>query len=132
MKLRQSSLAGPATALLVLLLAACSEESVEERAREAAERMKDALGPDLEAVAIAQKIDPEVVKEVQQNLTAIHEYQGEITDKLDGVTVNAIQAFQRSAGLNDDGIVNPRTRERLKEAAAKARQAPAPQPAGAT
>jgi peptidoglycan hydrolase-like protein with peptidoglycan-binding domain len=94
--------------------------------------MKDALGPDLEAVAIAQKIDPEVVKEVQQNLTAIHEYQGEITDKLDGVTVNAIQAFQRSAGLNDDGIVNPRTRERLKEAAAKARQAPAPQPAGAT
>lgn len=104
----------------VLHLGACSGGSVEERAREAAERMKDALGPDVEALAITQPIDPDVAKEVQQNLTAIHEYQGEINGKLDAVTVNALQAFQRSAGLKDDGMVDAKTRQRLSEAAAGA------------
>jgi peptidoglycan hydrolase-like protein with peptidoglycan-binding domain len=62
---------------------------------------------------------------VQENLTAIHEYQGEISGKFDSVTVNAIQAFQRASGLEDNGIVDARTRERLQAAAAQAPQAAA-------
>ena len=60
---------------------------------------------DVEAIALEQKADPAVVSEVQRNLTTINEYQGEIDGKLDSVTVNAIQAFQRTAGLKDDGII---------------------------
>jgi murein L,D-transpeptidase YcbB/YkuD len=100
----------------------CKGRSIEERAREAEKKMKDSLGPDLEAVAIAQPLDPAVTKEVQENLTAINEYQGELNGKLDSVTVNAIQAFQRTAGLKDDGIVDEQTRTKLQTAGAEAKQ----------
>ncbi len=72
---------------------------------------------DVEAIALEQKADPATVTEVQRNLTAISEYQGEITGKLDSVTVNAIQAFQRSAGLQDNGIIDATTRAKLAAAA---------------
>jgi peptidoglycan hydrolase-like protein with peptidoglycan-binding domain len=101
----------------------CGGRSIEDRAREAAEKAKDtSFGPDFEALAIAQPIDPAVAKEVQENLTTIHEYQGEIGIKFDSVTVNAIQAFQRSANLKDDGIVDERTRTALQTAANAAKQ----------
>ena len=101
----------------------CGGRSIEDRAREAAEKAKDtSFGPDLEGLAIAQPIDPAVAKEVQENLTTIHEYQGEIGIKFDSVTVNAIQAFQRSANLKDDGIVDERTRTALQAAANAAKQ----------
>jgi peptidoglycan hydrolase-like protein with peptidoglycan-binding domain len=72
---------------------------------------------DVEAVALQQQAAPEVIAEVQRNLTAINEYQGEINGTLDSVTVNAIQAFQRSAGLKDNGIISKATRARLAAAA---------------
>jgi peptidoglycan hydrolase-like protein with peptidoglycan-binding domain len=75
---------------------------------------------DVEAVALAQKVDPAVVSEVQRHLTTIKEYQGEITGKLDSVTINAIQAFQRTAGLKDDGLLSEDTRRKLAAAAGQA------------
>ena len=56
---------------------------------------------------------------MQKNLTVINEYQGEIDGKLDSVTVNAIQAFQRTAGLKDDGLITAATRQKLAAAAAQ-------------
>jgi peptidoglycan hydrolase-like protein with peptidoglycan-binding domain len=110
------------TLATLLSTAGCEGRSIEDRAREAEKAAKESLGPDLEAVAIAQPIDPTVAKEVQENLTALHEYQGEVNGKLDSVTVNAIQAFQRDAGLTDDGIVDESTRARLQAAAAAAKK----------
>ena len=102
--------------LALLLAAGCSQKSVEERARETAEKMQASM-VDVEAIALQQKAEPDVVSEVQRNLTAIHEYQGEINGKLDSVTVNAIQAFQRTAGLKDNGIITADTRQKLAAAA---------------
>jgi len=104
--------------LLAILfpLAACTEKSEEERAREAAEEIDKSM-PEVEATALAQTIDEDVVKEVQKHLTAIHEYQGEINGVLDSVTLNALEAFQRSIGEPDNGIVSEETRGKLAEAA---------------
>ena len=101
---------------LALGVGACSKQSVEDRAREQAEKIQKGL-VDYEAVALEQKTTPEIVSEVQRNLTAINEYQGEISGALDSVTVNAIQSFQRTAGLTDDGIISEKTREKLAAAA---------------
>ena len=78
---------------------------------------------DVEAIALEQKVEAEVVKQAQLQLTALKEYQGEVNGKLDSVTVNAIQAFQRTAGIEDDGILNEKTRKKLADAAPRA---PAP------
>lgn len=102
--------------LTALLAAGCSKESVEERARATAEKIQRSM-VDVEGIALAQQVTPEVVSEVQRNLTAVNEYQGEINGALDSVTVNAIQAFQRSAGLKDDGLITPKTRAALAAAA---------------
>jgi peptidoglycan hydrolase-like protein with peptidoglycan-binding domain len=105
-------------ALMVCLPAAgCSKRTDEERAREAAEKIKKSM-VDVDAIALAQKVDPAVVSEMQKNLTTINEYQGEINGKLDSVTINAVEAFQRTAGLKDDGIITSTTREKLAAAAA--------------
>jgi peptidoglycan hydrolase-like protein with peptidoglycan-binding domain len=102
--------------LAALSTTACSRQTVEERARETAEKIQKSM-VDVEAVALEQKAAPDVVTEVQRNLTAINEYQGEINGKLDSVTINAIQSFQRTAGLKDDGIITTVTREKLAAAA---------------
>ncbi len=102
--------------LALASVAACKSKSAEERGREAAEKMNAAM-PDVEAIALAQNIDTGVCKEVQANLIVLNEYQGETNGTLDSVTVNAIQAFQRSAGLKDTGIVDDKTRTKLATAA---------------
>ena len=106
--------------IAALLLAACSKQSVEDRAREQAEKIQRGM-VDVEAVALEQQAPADVISEVQRNLTAINEYQGEINGTLDSVTVNAIQAFQRTAGLKDNGIITKQTREKLAAAAQKAK-----------
>lgn len=106
----------PLVVVAVLLAAGCSRESVEERARAAAEKMQKGI-VDVEAIALEQQAPKDVVSEVQRNLTAVNEYQGEINGTLDSVTINAIQAFQRTAGLKDDGIITAQTREKLAAAA---------------
>lgn len=108
-------------ALIVALAAAgCSNQTVEERARETAEKIQKSM-VDVEAVALEQKADPAVISEVQRNLTAINEYQGEINGKLDSVTINAIQSFQRTAALKDTGIITDATRQKLAAAAGQAK-----------
>jgi len=105
-------------ALSLALLTGCSKQSVEERAREQAEKIQKEMG-DPDADALAQPADPSVISDAQRQLTVINEYQGEIDGKLDSVTVNAIQSFQRTAGLKDNGMLTADTRTKLAAAAAQ-------------
>ena len=104
---------------VTLLTVGCTKQSVEDRAREQAEKIQRSM-VDVEAVALEQPAPADVVSEVQRHLTAINEYQGEINGTLDSVTINAIQSFQRTAGLKDNGIITSQTREKLAAAARKA------------
>ena len=97
-------------------LGGCSEADMERRAREAAEEMQASI-PNVHARAKEQQATPADIKAAQQALTAVHEYMGEIHGELDAVTINAIQAFQRSHHLEDDGVLTAETRRLLKEVA---------------
>jgi peptidoglycan hydrolase-like protein with peptidoglycan-binding domain len=100
----------------VLLLVGCNGRTAETRAREAAEKIKESI-PDLEAKALAQKLTPDEVKQAQEALKKVNEYLGEADGKLDSVTVNSIEAFQRAHGLRADGILDEKTRRTLQNAA---------------
>jgi peptidoglycan hydrolase-like protein with peptidoglycan-binding domain len=104
--------------MALLTLPACTTHDEEERGRAALEKMKESL-PDVEAKALAQKVAPETVTEAQRALKAAHEYLGDVNGKLDAVTVNAIEAFQRAHGLRDDGILNEKTQRALRDVLAK-------------
>jgi peptidoglycan hydrolase-like protein with peptidoglycan-binding domain len=101
------------------MLAACTGKNAETRAREAEKKIKDSI-PDVMGIALAQEAKPEEVKEAQVALRTLSEYLGEPTGQLDAVTVSAIQAFQRTQGLKEDGILSDKTMRLLREAAAKA------------
>lgn len=106
-----------ATLLLVIaiaLLVGCKGQNAETRAREAAEKIKESI-PDVESKALAQKVTPEQVREAQEGLRAANEYLGEVNGKLDPVTVNSIEAFQRAHGLEGDGMLNDRTMRLLRK-----------------
>ncbi|MFQ5667896.1 MAG: peptidoglycan-binding protein [Candidatus Binatia bacterium] len=105
----------------LLVLGACSSHGVEERARQAEKKIKASI-PDVEGRALAQKTTPEQVKRAQAALTVANEYQGEINGQLDAVTVNAIEAFQRSRGIKADGILNEKTERSLQAVLARNRQ----------
>jgi hypothetical protein len=98
----------------VLVLSACSRQSLEDRARKQTEKILGSMG-DAENRALAQKVTPEQVKQAQEALTRVHEYMGEVNGQLDAVTVNAVEAFQRSHGLKDNGILNEKTQRLLQE-----------------
>jgi peptidoglycan hydrolase-like protein with peptidoglycan-binding domain len=106
-----------ATTVILALTLGCSEEGSERRARDAAEKIKEAI-PNRMAVALSQKAEADDVRQAQEVLTRLKEYMGEVNGTLDAVTVNAIQAFQRAQGLDDDGILDDKTKRLLKEAAA--------------
>lgn len=101
-----------------LLMTSCSHGSIEDRAREQAEKVIASMG-DAETRALAQKATPQQVQQAQEALTIVHEYMGEVNGKLDAITVNAVEAFQRSHGLKDDGILNDKTQHLLQEVLAK-------------
>ena len=101
-----------------LCLSACKGADVESRAREAAEKIKESM-PDVEAKALEQKVTPDQVKQAQEALTIANEYQGEVNGKLDAVTVNAIEAFQRSHGIRDNGLLTDETQHALHDMLAK-------------
>jgi len=103
--------------LIVAVLSGCSR-GIEDRAREQAEKVIHQMG-DAESRALAQQATPEQVRQAQSALTLVHEYMGEVNGQLDAVTVNAIEAFQRTKGLKDDGILNEKTQRLLQEALAK-------------
>lgn len=102
----------------LVALAACKGKSAEVRAREQLEKMKESV-PDTEAKALEQKATPEEVRMAQTGLKAAGEYLGDVNGQLDAVTVNAIEAFQRSHGLKDNGLLNERTRRLLQAVPAK-------------
>ena len=64
-------------------------------------------GGDYEPYAAATVI------KVQEALTAVGLYTGEISGKLDDETMQAIAEFQKREGLGVTGIPTPRTREKL-------------------
>jgi peptidoglycan hydrolase-like protein with peptidoglycan-binding domain len=99
----------------------CDAQSSEMRARKAAEKMKESL-PDIDGKALAQNLPREDVERIQQQLTTVKEYQGEISGELDTVTVNAVQAFQRAQGVRDDGVLTAETRRLLENRAAQRRE----------
>jgi peptidoglycan hydrolase-like protein with peptidoglycan-binding domain len=105
-------------AAVALLTSACSERGAETRAREAADKIKASM-LSVEGKALAQKVPIAELKTVQLQLRKLHEYQGEINGELDAVTVNSIEAFQRSQGVEADGMLTAKTRQLLEEAAAK-------------
>jgi len=101
------------------LLLGCSNSDPRAQARQAEERARASL-QSFDAAAHLQKIDPEQVKTVQQELTVLKEYMGPVNGRLDPVTLNALQAFQSSEGLTPDGMFTQRTLDRLKEVARQA------------
>lgn len=113
---RKAGRAGLAALLLFTSAAAfaCNEQSVERRARDAQDKILSSI-PNRMAVALAQKATPEEIEQAQEALTVLKEYMGEINGKLDPVTINAIQAFQREHGLEDDGILDAETKALLAE-----------------
>ena len=116
-RLRRFALAS--TLLLGLTAAACSIPTDQDRAKAAEESAKKSLVA-IDHGALEQKVDAEKVKKLQQQLAAVKDYKGDINGKLDQVTVNAYEAFQRSNGLVPDGMLNDKTLKLLEEAAAKA------------
>jgi peptidoglycan hydrolase-like protein with peptidoglycan-binding domain len=107
--------------------AGCSSSTPEEDAEALKKRMidiekkvKDSM-PKTQEIALKQKVDPEVLKKVQEELGVLKEYLDEPTGKMDFVTVNAIQAFQRRVELKDDGLLDEKTLARLEEEAKKAK-----------
>ncbi|MCX8071658.1 MAG: peptidoglycan-binding protein [Candidatus Binatia bacterium] len=103
---------------LSFFMLACQQDT-EARAREAAEKIKESI-PDVQARALSQPVTEEEVREAQLALREVKEYLGEVNGKLDAVTVNAIQAFQRSRGIRDDGILNERTKRELRKVLSEA------------
>jgi peptidoglycan hydrolase-like protein with peptidoglycan-binding domain len=94
-----------------------SQKAFLERMKEIEKRMKDSL-PKTQEIALAQKADPATVGKAQTGLRALKEYMDEPTGKIDAVTVNAIQAFQRHEGLDEDGLLTPELAARIERAAA--------------
>ncbi len=108
-----------AAGAVALLLAGCRHDEAQSRARAAAERVRHGLTDDGER-ALAQRVPAQQVRAAQQALSVLSEYYGEIDGVLDPVTVNAVQAFQRRAGLEPDGLLTAETQRRLQATAAQA------------
>lgn len=106
-------LAAGTVLLLGLLAAGCDEAERERRARAAAEHMKESI-PDVHAHALEQAATTAEIELAQRALAQEKEYMGPVDGKLDRVLINAVQAFQRRHGLEDDGILAGRTLELLR------------------
>lgn len=94
---------------------ACSDADLERRAKDAAQRMKDSI-PDVHARALVQEAPTDRVELAQRALANLREYQGEVNGKLDRVTINAIQAFQRAHSIEDHGLLDDPTMQTLQAA----------------
>lgn len=96
-----------------------SAKALEARMKAIEKRMKDSM-PKTQELALQQKVDPEVVKKVQEELRTLKEYLDDPTGNIDFVTVNAVEAFQRRMGLTDGGQLDAKTLELLESEAKKA------------
>jgi peptidoglycan hydrolase-like protein with peptidoglycan-binding domain len=93
----------------------------EERMRAIERRIRESL-PKTRERALTQIVEPALVRETEEALRALDEFQDPPDGVIDDVTVNAIQAFERRAGLEEDGLLDDRTVRELREAAAAARR----------
>jgi peptidoglycan hydrolase-like protein with peptidoglycan-binding domain len=115
-----------ASMLIVVTLGACSyfqdpEEAAkadQARAKEIERRQKDSI-PKTQQIALAQKVDPALVKRAQQALAALKEYMDEPSGKVDMVTVNAVEAFQRRLGVEENGLLSEDLVKQMESAAPK-------------
>ena len=100
-------------------LAACdSQDDSTTSMRDTEKRIKDSL-PKTQEIALAQNVEPALLAKVQAELKALNEYLDDPpSGKIDMVTVNAIEAFQRRVGVRDDGLLDSETLRRLEDAAA--------------
>jgi peptidoglycan hydrolase-like protein with peptidoglycan-binding domain len=103
---------------LALAASACTFPTDQERAKAAEESAKKSLVA-IDHLALEQKVDPEQLKKIQQQLAAVNEYMGPPNGKLDQVTVNAYEAFQRRNDFFPDGLFTEKQLHLLEEAAAK-------------
>jgi peptidoglycan hydrolase-like protein with peptidoglycan-binding domain len=117
MSLLRRSAAVPLLAV-ALALGACHFPTEEERAKAAEANAKKSLIP-IDHLALEQKIAPDRLKKIQQELTVIHEYMGAVNGKLDQVTVNSYEAFQRRNDFYPDGMFTEKQLRLLEETAAK-------------
>ena len=95
-----------------------SREAFKARMLEIEKRMKDSM-PKTQENALKQNVNGETLNRVQQQLATLKEYQGEPTPKMDFVTVNAIQAFQRQMRLDENGLLDEKTLRLLEQEAKK-------------
>jgi peptidoglycan hydrolase-like protein with peptidoglycan-binding domain len=94
-----------------------TSKAMEQRMREIEKKMKDSM-PKTQQIALAQKPDAAIVKQAQSDLKALSEYlEDPPSGKIDMVTVNAIEAFQRRIGMKEDGLLTEETLKKLDEAA---------------
>jgi len=124
-------------ALPLVGLAAChspdpdsgtTSKAMEQRMREIEKRVKDSM-PKTQQIAMAQKSDAAVVRKVQDQLKILNEYlEPSPSGKIDMVTVNAIEAFQRRVDLKDNGLLNEETLRKLEEASKVASTAATTEP----
>src|SRR4029077_13261751 len=105
----------PAVAVL-LAAPGCSSKLTEEKARAAEKRARETMQP-LDQGALEQELSKETVSKVQTELTALKEYMGPINGKLDQVTLNALESFQRRNDIRADGRFNDKTLSLLESAA---------------
>lgn len=103
---------------LVLVSSACTFPTDQERAKAAEESAKKSLIA-IDHLALEQKVDPERLKKIQKELTAINEYMGPVNGKLDQVTVNSFEAFQRRNGYFPDGLFTDKQLKLLEQTAAQ-------------
>jgi peptidoglycan hydrolase-like protein with peptidoglycan-binding domain len=104
--------------LAVLALPGCSSELAEEKARAAERRAREAIQP-LDQGALEQELSKDVVSKVQTQLTTLKEYMGPINGKLDQVTLNAFESFQRKNDITADGRFDEETLRLLEAAASR-------------
>ncbi len=114
-------------AVLATALAACTGQSTEDRAREAAADIRASI-QDFDVPALNQKVEKAMIVEVQTQLTSLKDYMGEVSGEMDQVLVNAIQAFQRRQNeaipwylfwtrTPNDGLIDDELRADLARAA---------------
>jgi len=71
----------------------------------------------LDQGALEQELSKETVTKVQTELTTLKEYMGPINGKLDQVTLNALESFQRRNDIRADGRFNDKTLSLLESTA---------------
>jgi len=112
-------------ALLLMAAAALGTcEQVEEtdfmeiRQRHAQLREQEALGN------LVMGCTGEDVRQLQEDLQALEYYTGDVTGHFGTKTEEAVLAYQKAAGLTEDGFVTPELLEAIHDQAAEKTKAP--------